>query len=70
MLKLMEDELAVAADLAGKRPGVSPHRVSHALWRLGRRIQDERPELLDEELARMDTERVERRQKRKNGRRP
>ena len=70
MLKLMQDELAVAADLALKRPGVSPHRVSHALWRLGRRFQNERPELLDEELARMDNERVERRQKRKNGRHP
>ncbi len=69
MLKLMQEELAVAANLAAKRPGVSPHRVSHALWRLGQRIQDERPDLLDEELRRMDAERVERRRQRKNGRR-
>jgi hypothetical protein len=63
-MKLLQEEEALIASLAAERPGVSRHRVSRALWRLGRRVHGRQPELLDDELATMDEESQQRRRQR------
>lgn len=60
-IQLTTEERAFVAALGDGRPGVAPHRLARAIWRLGRRVQEQQPELLEDELAAMDREALERR---------
>ncbi len=62
---LTDEDRGLVAALTEERPGVTQHRVARAIWRLGRRVREQQPELLDDELATMDREAAERRRARK-----
>ena len=53
---LTREEARYVAQLAAARPGVSKHRVGRALFRLGRRVESQQPEALDDELGEMGRE--------------
>lgn len=62
---LTDEDRHMVAALSEERPGVTRHRIGRAIWRLGRRVHEQQPELLDDELATMDREAAARRVARK-----